>query len=313
MIDDRRMFQNTVQAEKGSPLVTVITLVYNTGKYIIDTLDSIRNQSYKNIQHIIIDDCSKDDSPAIVEEWIRKNNWKCNFTRNSANKGICANLNYAIKELTAGKYVAIIGDDIMMPDKISGDVAFLEQHPDHMFCYSKMITLDLATGEESFPLYKESRNPFLDYMMTGKLVLPTPSLFYRGEVFEKVGYYDEKYICEDFDMIPKITYKYPVGYRDAYTIKYVVHPGSMTVSKINRLYNDMLGILKEKWSFHPRYAVFRDKRHLAMFFLLAKTEKKEAIKHLPNSLRFFFSRTFIKGMLVFLFSWPGRRKKQGKS
>ena len=71
-------------------------------------------------------------------------------------------------------------------------------------------------------------------------------------------------------------------------------------------------MLKEKWSSHPKYAVFRDKRHLAIFFLLAKKEKREAIKHLPNSMRFFFSKTFIKGMLIFLFSWPGSGEKQGK-
>ena len=57
------------------PLVTVITLVYNTGKYMPATLASIKNQTYSNIQHIIVDDCSTDDSVNIVEVWLAQNDY----------------------------------------------------------------------------------------------------------------------------------------------------------------------------------------------------------------------------------------------
>jgi glycosyltransferase involved in cell wall biosynthesis len=286
------------------PLVTVVTLMYNTGKYITDTLDSIKNQTYKNIQHIIIDDCSKDDSVDVTEKWIRENNWPCNFVKNTANKGICGNLNYAIKELAEGEYCAIIGDDIMMPTKIKDDVDFMRQHPDYMFCYSKMTSFDVASGIESFPNYVGCKNPFHEYIGAMNLSMPAPTLFYRKEVFEKVGYYDERYVCEDFDMVTKIVYRYPVGFRDVYTVRYIVHPGSMTVSKKLPVYKDVLRILKEKWSFLPKYSLYRDKRCLSAFCVFAKEHKKEAIKYLPHSLRFFYSKVFIQGFLVFLLRWP---------
>src|SRR5688572_24620643 len=120
------------------PLVTVVTLVYNTGKILNDTFNSVKIQSYKNIEHIIIDDCSTDNSVELVTKWISENNHKCKFIKNTINKGISGTINEAIKVAT-GKYFCVIGDDIMLPHKIAKDVSILEAKPIAAFCYSKMI------------------------------------------------------------------------------------------------------------------------------------------------------------------------------
>ena len=59
--------------ECHSPLVTVVVITYNSSKYVIETLDSIYNQTYTNLELIISDDCSKDDTIKICEDWLKKN------------------------------------------------------------------------------------------------------------------------------------------------------------------------------------------------------------------------------------------------
>lgn len=58
-----------------NPLVTVIVVSYNHSKYIEENLDSIKNQTYKNIQLIVADDASKDNSAETFEQWLSKNNY----------------------------------------------------------------------------------------------------------------------------------------------------------------------------------------------------------------------------------------------
>ncbi len=64
---------------ESSPLITVVTLVFNTGKYVLKGLESVKNQTYPKelIQHLIIDDCSTDDSVELIEKWISVSHYNC--------------------------------------------------------------------------------------------------------------------------------------------------------------------------------------------------------------------------------------------
>jgi glycosyltransferase involved in cell wall biosynthesis len=76
--------------DKDYPLVTVVTLIYNTNpKFVIEAIESVRANNYSNIQHIIIDDCSPDPEPKeVVKNWIQENNYSCEFYEHDENYGI---------------------------------------------------------------------------------------------------------------------------------------------------------------------------------------------------------------------------------
>src|SRR6188474_3378131 len=102
--------------EKSLPLVTVFSLVYNTGKYVIEAIESVKANNYPNIQHIIIDDCSYDGvSTELVSDWIKENNYNCTFIKHEKNQGICRTLNEILR-LAKGKYIFGVSDDLIMPD-----------------------------------------------------------------------------------------------------------------------------------------------------------------------------------------------------
>lgn len=113
-------------------LVTIIIASYNYGKYILDALDGIKNQTYPNIELIVVDDASEDNTKTRVKSWNEKNSSRfINFIylklpRNSG-AGWAYNIGF---QISSGEYIVIHdADDISHPDKISKQVKLLEEHP----------------------------------------------------------------------------------------------------------------------------------------------------------------------------------------
>jgi glycosyltransferase involved in cell wall biosynthesis len=115
--------------QKEWPLVTVATLCFNTGKYVIEALECVVRQGYPNIQHIIIDDCSTDDSASLVAEWIEKHQYPCQYIRHSKNQGVHNTLK-EIFALSKGKYWTTISDDLWTDTKLQDQVAIFENLDD---------------------------------------------------------------------------------------------------------------------------------------------------------------------------------------
>ena len=82
------------------PLVSVIIVTYNSSKFVLETLESVKNQSYENIELIVSDDASTDKTVDLCKEWIRKNKdrfAKAKLVTAEKNSGIPANCNQGIK------------------------------------------------------------------------------------------------------------------------------------------------------------------------------------------------------------------------
>jgi len=104
-------------------IVSIIVASYNAEKYILETLDSCINQSYKNIEIIIADDCSQDSSVSLIETWCEEKKLthpliECILVTSSKNNGIPKNLNNALK-YAKGRWIKCIGsDDLLLEDAI---------------------------------------------------------------------------------------------------------------------------------------------------------------------------------------------------
>lgn len=101
------------QNHSSRPLISVLIPVYNAGKYLAETLASIKNQTYSNLEIICIDDGSMDNSLALLQEFARKDPRFKIISR--ANKGVANTRNQLLQE-AKGKYIAFVdGDDIIEP------------------------------------------------------------------------------------------------------------------------------------------------------------------------------------------------------
>lgn len=107
-------------------LVTVIMPVYNAGSFLAEAIESVLNQTYRNLELLLIDDCSRDDSLGIAFEYEKKDS-RVRVLRNEVNQGVAKTRNYGVKE-AKGAYIALLdSDDVWHPEKLERQLQLLEQ------------------------------------------------------------------------------------------------------------------------------------------------------------------------------------------
>ena len=114
---------------KADPLVSICIPTYNYRHYLSDALDSALAQEFADIEIVVVDNCSDDGTPDLVEAYCRRDS-RVIFHRNSRNLGMTANFNRSMA-LARGKYVKFLcADDILATDCVGKMVAVLEADPD---------------------------------------------------------------------------------------------------------------------------------------------------------------------------------------
>lgn len=234
-------------AEEELPLVTVFTLVYNTGNYVIDALESVRLNNYPNIQHIIIDDLSSDDSLKTVETWIDQNDYKCTFIKHRENRGVCKSLNEVLA-LATGKYMFGISDDLLMPEFIHTSVKELESAGEDYclsFCDSDVIDeVGNALGIGHYNSHNISfdalpiEHPFSSIIQSN--FINGVGAFYRTRCLREIGGYDESLYFEDWDINIRLLMKYKIKGINRKLTKYRRRKNSISETKNARYYESLI-------------------------------------------------------------------------
>ena len=225
------------------PLISVVVITYNSSKYVLETLNSIREQTYSNLELIISDDYSKDDTVIKCQEWVKKNVNRFIRTQiitHHTNTGIAANINRGYKAANGEWIKSIAGDDALDKECISKYVEFINNHPNASICHSKYYCYNNTFEAESlvkdkeliYPSCFESSNPdsnkqFLFLCLSN--IISAPTIFMKKSLFDSVGDFDEDIpMCEDYPMWLKITRNgYPFYFLDSYTTLYRIHTSSI--------------------------------------------------------------------------------------
>ena len=131
------------------PRVSVIMATYNCERTLRESIDSIINQTYKDWEFVICDDCSTDNTLIILEEYKRYYPEKFIVLKNNANSKLPFSLNRCL-EYASGEYIARMdGDDISEISRLEKQVAFLDRHTDLSVCGTDMIRFD-ESGEYDY-------------------------------------------------------------------------------------------------------------------------------------------------------------------
>src|SRR6478672_10157769 len=179
------------------PLISVIIPVFNGEKTIYETVQSVLNQTFKNIEVIIINDGSQDKTLKIVES-IQDNRLKI-FSY--ANAGLAASRNRGIN-LASGEYISFIdADDLWVPDKLEAQLKALQTNPEAVIAYSWTDYID----EDGKFLYPGSHvtlsgNVYKDLLLNNFLESGS-NVLVRQQAFKEFGYFDESLTAaEDWEM-----------------------------------------------------------------------------------------------------------------
>ena len=214
------------------PLVSIGVPSYNNGRFIRETLDSILSQTYKNIELIINDDCSTDNSVAIIEEWIKEHaGLNVVFLKSDINKGLCKSLNN-ILAVYKGAYLSVIAsDDKYLPDFVKNRVNYLLTTQDEVgICYSKSF---LINEDDSKRIGVEERHFWPSgYIfekicgLDGSFCKPFTSMVKRS-VYDVVGKYDDSLLFEDIDFFLKASRIFQINFLDVLDTEYRIVKGSL--------------------------------------------------------------------------------------
>lgn len=188
-----------------SPLVSIITPSYNQGQYIEDTILSVQNQTYKNIEHLVIDGGSIDNTLDILRKYYNSIFWISEPDQgqtNAINKGI---------KLAQGEIIAYLNsDDLYLPDTIEEVIGFFTEHPEIEMVYGDIDHIDKDSR------FIETVRPgkiILENYLTGEVYLPQPSVFFRKRIIKKIGYFDESLnLAMDMDYWTRIFLHCPLKY-----------------------------------------------------------------------------------------------------
>lgn len=186
------------------PLVSIITVAYNSGKFIRDTIESVLAQTYTNIEYIIGDDRSGDNTWDIIQEYTHDK--RIIAYKNEVNLREYPNRNKAI-ELANGKYLMFIdGDDVIFPHGIGFFVSMMEAFPQVGMAVQKNYYNNIL-----YPALFEPEETLRNYFYGSAHLLASSfaSNFFRADVIKKWKLRTD-YITGDEEIRLKIAATYPV-------------------------------------------------------------------------------------------------------
>ena len=230
---------------------------YNHECFVCKALDSVRQQTWPNLEIVIIDDGSTDSTAARIGEWIEQNGEgiKVKFLSRE-NRGISATLNELIK-LSSGDYlVGLASDDYLTPDSIMARYNYLANNPDKM-----AVIGDATVVDENGDLLYESglsdlhtankANYLTDRGLKKEIIqnwsVPGSSIMVRRELHDMIRF-DERLQFEDRDFYLKMIARNLLGFIDHKVSCYRVHGNNACMAEYSKLTNSKNKIRSLLWN-----------------------------------------------------------------
>ncbi len=227
-------------------LVGVIVVTYNSSSFVIETLESVYNQTWKEIELIITDDCSEDDTVAICRKWLSEHNSR--FVRSEIitsekNTGVSANLNRGISASKSEWVSFPAGDDTLKEDCIEENMSWLRDHPEVRVLFSTVEVYNDKIQPEQLigripkePFHpgsimapdRSAESQYKQLLISDRINF-TPSAFINREVILSLGGFDERFrMLEDYPMWLKLTMNgYRLHFMEKSTVNYRQHSGAI--------------------------------------------------------------------------------------
>lgn len=216
--------------------VSVCIPTYNGAGYLREAIASVLNQSFTDFELIIVDDCSKDDTEAIIKSF---DDDRLRHFQNPARLGLVGNWNRCV-ELSEGKYICIFHqDDVMAAENLERKLGILKNAQRVGLVYSKVEQID-AAGEsvEGYKFWTENSpdedfvkdgSSYFEALIAGENLICCPSVMVKRECYDKLGTFDSRLpFTADWEMWLRISAFYDVAYLAQPLVKYRWHGDNET-------------------------------------------------------------------------------------
>ena len=212
----------------GSLKISIITPSYNQGGFIEDTINSIIDQNYPNLEYIIIDGGSKDSTVDIIEKYKNDiSHWvseKDNGQSHAINKGFLK---------ASGDIIAWLNsDDLYLPEVLKLVAETFNNHPEVDLIYGDVLNF-YPDGAEKY--YKVKEFEPVDFL--SRVSIHQPAVFWRRKILDEIGFLDEDlHYVMDYDLWARILFKYKTLKINKPLAKFRIHNNSKTSDNPPKMY-----------------------------------------------------------------------------
>jgi glycosyltransferase involved in cell wall biosynthesis len=260
------------------PLVSVHIITYNQKQFIHETLLSVLNQDYENLEIVVADDGSTDGTAEIILEYARQYPGKIVPLVGGPNLGITRNCNRGLAACK-GKYIAFLGgDDIFLPHKLSKQVEWLEADDARVLCYHDIEYFDSASGKRLCSGFEKSkpRSGGADLLIKHGLFFGGSSVMVRNPRHLNIIFNADIPVASDwlfwFEVVEKNQGK--LGLVEGVYARYRRHAASVTARGDHGLH-DMLKTVSVMRTYH-KYGYECSQMEAQIYFLACIGELKKA-------------------------------------
>ena len=207
---------NTVQ-------VSVVITCFDQGEYLGEAIESVLEQDYLNVEAVVVDDGSGDDSPAVARQYAG-----VKYVR-QPNQGLPAARNAGIEE-SHGKYIVFLdADDRLLPGALTAGVRCIRAHPECAFVSGGYCCID-ETGrivKQPAPACVDEDH-YLSLLQGNYIGMHGAVLYQRAMLTAEGGFRTALPACEDYDMYLRLARLYPVFCHQTVVAEYRIHATSMS-------------------------------------------------------------------------------------
>lgn len=208
------------------PRVSVIVPAYNAARYVRQSVDSILGQTYTDFELIVVDDCSTDDTAAILAGY---DDPRLRVVRSDRNLGVVEARNRAW-EHARGEYIAAFdADDVSLPTRLAKQVAFLDANPSVALVSTETLYLEAGMLRPGHRVVHPTPT-LMRWILNVSNPFAHPALMYRASTIRRLGVLlrEECKYAEDFDLYHRIARTDEVALLDEPLVLYRRHPGAIT-------------------------------------------------------------------------------------
>jgi glycosyltransferase involved in cell wall biosynthesis len=251
------------------PLVSVVIPTYNSARYLADAISSALAQTMCDLEIIVVDDGSTDDTPSLMSQYSEP----VRYMRQE-NRGVALARNRGMKE-SVGQYIAFLdADDTWLPNKLELQLAALKDKPECKACYSAFLVVDSSLSPLGVRRSKRVGSALEDLLLRGNVIGSLTTVLCERKLFEEVGGFDpELSQCADWDMWIRLARLTEFLYIDEPLATYRQHEANMS-RNAPLLERDSLRALEKGFSMPGLPAALLAKRRRAFarnYMVLAGT------------------------------------------
>lgn len=206
-----------------SPQVSVVTAVYNGAKFLPETIRSILDQTFGDLEYVLVDDASSDDSVEVIRSF---QDPRLRLFINETNSRLVQTRNRGIAE-ARGQYIALSDhDDISVPTRLADEVRFLEQNPDIGMVGTWYGVINLTGDKLPKRMHRRYDPDECKVSLLYRNPFGNSTLLIRREALPNPPYAAEFPLCEDYNFIVQVSRKHRIAILPEVTVYYRLTKGS---------------------------------------------------------------------------------------